>query len=122
MKCIKCNETNEATKERRINNRESFREYMRNYMRNHPEVNKRTQRRWYIKNSATHYERKMTYQAADPQRPRAQHYACSKYPVRQICEIEGCFELGERHHNDYNKPYEIRWLCHKHHKALSRRY
>lgn len=38
------------------------------------------------------------------------------YPVRQTCEIEGCNELGYRHHDDYNKPREIRWLCPVHHK------
>ena len=38
------------------------------------------------------------------------------YPIRQLCSIEGCFELGERHHEDYSKPLDIVWLCRKHHR------
>ncbi|WP_197737298.1 hypothetical protein [Aquicella siphonis] len=33
------------------------------------------------------------------------------------CEICGKKEV-EAHHEDYNKPYEVRWLCREHHRAL----
>lgn len=36
-----------------------------------------------------------------------------KYP----CEICGKKEV-EAHHEDYNKPYEVRWLCREHHRDL----
>ena len=36
--------------------------------------------------------------------------------VRQLCEV--CNEVAETHHEDYNKPLEVRWLCVKHHKEL----
>lgn len=33
------------------------------------------------------------------------------------CEICGD-EMSEAHHNDYNKPLEVSWLCYKHHKEI----
>ena len=38
-----------------------------------------------------------------------------RFPSPLICEVDSCGLLGERHHDDYSKPYEIRWLCRKHH-------
>ena len=35
--------------------------------------------------------------------------------VRQPCEVCGC-EKADAHHQDYNKPLEVIWLCRKHHK------
>lgn len=36
---------------------------------------------------------------------------------RGRCEIEGCQTFGEAHHDDYDKPLEVRWLCKAHHEA-----
>jgi len=35
---------------------------------------------------------------------------------RLPCEI--CSEKAQAHHEDYSKPFEIRWLCFKHHREL----
>ncbi|MBA7592340.1 hypothetical protein ES708_34520 [subsurface metagenome] len=96
--------------------------YDREYIRNHPEVNKRYYQNW----RANHLEEARQQRLEHARNDREQHNAIRRaqvhYPDRQICEIEGCYELGERHHDDYSKPLEIRWLCKRHHKRLSRLY
>lgn len=34
---------------------------------------------------------------------------------RQPCEI--CGDAAQAHHEDYSKPFEIRWLCFTHHRG-----
>lgn len=33
----------------------------------------------------------------------------------QPCEIPGCLIPAQKHHDDYSKPLEVRWLCRNHH-------
>lgn len=40
--------------------------------------------------------------------------------VRGPCEHEGCTMPVESHHDDYNRPLDVRWLCDKHHGELHR--
>lgn len=42
--------------------------------------------------------------------------AWNAFPEAQPCSIDKCVVLGERHHDDYSKPLEIRWLCKFHHE------
>lgn len=37
---------------------------------------------------------------------------------REECEIVNCSQLGEKHHEDYSKPLEVRFLCINHHREL----
>jgi hypothetical protein len=39
--------------------------------------------------------------------------------VKQPCEVCGSLRV-DAHHDDYDKPLEIRWLCRKHHMELHR--
>ena len=34
---------------------------------------------------------------------------------RQPCEIPGCRSRAEKHHEDYSRPFDVHWLCTKHH-------
>ena len=65
-----------------------------------------------------------------PKRPmsaerHARHLARSRANVAQKsgrlkprpCEVCGKAEV-EKHHDDYDKPFEVRWLCRKHHRQL----
>lgn len=39
-----------------------------------------------------------------------------RFPDKESCCINRCDVIGEAHHPDYEKPYEIVWLCRKHHR------
>jgi hypothetical protein len=32
-----------------------------------------------------------------------------------------CGRKGERHHDNYDRPLEVRWLCRTHHSEVHRR-
>lgn len=66
--------------------------------------------------------RQISYKSLDLYRDRhnARQLSIYFYPIKQLCEVEGCFVLGQRHHNDYSDPHNIRWLCRKHHAELHR--
>lgn len=36
-------------------------------------------------------------------------------------ECEVCGEAGEKHHDDYDKPLEVKYLCKTHHAELHRK-
>lgn len=58
------------------------------------------------------------YREKNQERIKSQRIANKAYPIKQICSITGCNNLGERHHIDYDKPLEILWLCRKHHREF----
>lgn len=66
-------------------------------------------RRWYEKNKNN---------AEVVKKKKARDVARFSKLVREKCSIENCDEIGERHHNDYEKPKEIIWLCKKHHELI----
>lgn len=37
---------------------------------------------------------------------------------RQPCEHSGCKQQAQMHHDDYDKPLDVRWLCRDHHVGL----
>ncbi len=62
----------------------------------------------------THKESQSQWIKKNPEKKRA-HKIAGKIP-RQQCETEDCIELGERHHGDYTKPEDVKFLCDQHHK------
>jgi hypothetical protein len=87
--------------------RESHREYFRTYNNTHPERLKK----------GTEYKKK--HRAIHPDRQRSRRMFLASVKVgkieRQPCEV--CGELyADGHHDDYSKPFSVRWLCEFHHR------
>ena len=40
--------------------------------------------------------------------------------IPQPCEVPGCSRTPQMHHDDYDKPLEVRWICLRHHKSWHR--
>lgn len=58
----------------------------------------------------TEQERKKRVRA----RSTFNHYMRDNHMERRPCEI--CGRPAEAHHDDYDKPLEVRWLCFEHHR------
>lgn len=59
----------------------------------------------------------------DPQKEWARNKArilVRKLGGRPPCEVCGATR-AEAHHEDYDRPLDVRWLCHRHHMELHRR-
>ena len=67
-------------------------------------------REWRRKNSPSEEQR-----FKDNVRVKAYHAIRSGLLIRKPCEICGEKKV-EGHHDDYNKPFEVRWLCGHHHR------
>lgn len=110
-------------------NREAKLEYYQAYDRERgalPERKERVKR--YARTSAgrrAHHLASVAYQVCHPQKVKAVHAANNAVRdgklVRQPCEKCGAVK-AQKHHDDYSKPLEVRWLCTPchaaHHKAL----
>jgi hypothetical protein len=52
--------------------------------------------------------------AEHPEKQRARALA-RRHTPDGICEVEGCGKPGDRHHDDYGRPLDVRYLCRPHH-------
>ena len=82
-----------------------------------PAKDKERKKRYLAKHPDNAY---IKFRINNPKKIRAQQLARYYIQERQKCSVEGCKEIGERHHHDYDRPLDIIWLCRKHHKQIHR--
>jgi len=99
------------------NNVEKRKKYMKEYNRNHNEKNKeknRERQKLWLKNNRkirNNYMKK--YRKETPKKSKARDEANRKIkiPKGQLCEDCNKNLATERHHENYNKPLEVNFLC-----------
>lgn len=98
--CLSCSNLNRRESTER--NTEQRNEYLRNYRAEHKEAAEL--RNW-------------AYRVDNPEKIATHKAAARAGLVQQPCEVCGV-SPAVMHHEDYSKPLEVRWLCHKHHQRL----
>lgn len=91
------------------------REYMNEWYRRPGNADKQRekQRRYGASHPDTRTGRKR-----DPEKDKVRHEAWLTLE-QQPCEVCG-EQRAHRHHDDYSKPLEVRWLCPRHHGEVHR--
>lgn len=95
---------------------------MARYRRAHPErAREQTARyREAHREQLRAYDRERGFRPGSPEKRHARNLLNSA--VRRglivrpdVCEVDGCPNVPEGHHDDYSRPLDVRWLCPKHH-------
>lgn len=74
---------------------------------------------WRGGTSGVHYKNHHRRDGAISANRKVQRAVKSGKLVRLPCEICGDL-ITEAHHDDYNKPFAVRWLCKRHHNQADR--
>lgn len=75
------------------------------------------------KDSARRYQSQARWKAENPQACWA--HQCLRSAIKrglvtpEPCEVCGT-EPADGHHDDYDRPMDVRWLCRRHHRAEHR--
>lgn len=96
------------------NGTENHRELMNNF--NRSDKGKARSKKYCATKKGKKYlkEKGKRHRENHPDRYFARTIAARNIPA-STCSISGCEEKGERHHEDYNKPLDVIYLCRKHH-------
>jgi hypothetical protein len=103
--------------------KECHRIYMRRYIKDHPKYRKRkleTQRNSPEISRKSVSKWKLKNRIKDEAHMKIRSAVKNGLIKRGVCEICGSTKT-EGHHDDYNKPLEVRWLCKQHHKDEHRK-
>ena len=116
--CRKCD--NRYQRAHRAKNVEYYREYDRKRNVGKRKVDGITRlRKWQKENPKKRTESKLLYDKKDLSRYKA-HYTISNYLRYGKLEKEPCIFCGKEnsiaHHEDYEKPLEVIWMCQKCHR------
>lgn len=88
------------------------------YQAEHPEQRKETNKRYYRNHKDSESARQKKYIKNNREKYRA-HRAVQSAVLKGVLDRQPCSVCGEAkaeaHHDNYNKPLEVRWLCHKCH-------
>jgi ribosomal protein S27AE len=111
--CKEC--TSEYKKSYYLKNRDEIRESHNKYAREHSAEAVSRVRRWVSNNPDKANRLIKKYQANNPEKRKAHIIAIQSGKLqKRSCEICGNSK-AQAHHDDYSKPLDVRWLCHKHH-------
>lgn len=113
----------ERSREWRLKNRDRYLEQRRAYERANPEKI----RQYELNSRASHREdylrRRADYKKAHPEVAEAHMFvnmalSCGTM-AKSSCQICGSIEV-DAHHEDYNRPFDVIWLCRRHHAEIHR--
>jgi hypothetical protein len=113
------------------------------YSKRHPERVKESYRKCWQKNKDKYKACSARWKSEHPEavalhRAKYNENYYSRYPERKIahnavnhaiksgsmsrgpCEVCGTTEGVHGHHDDYERPLDVRWLCYEHHLSLHR--
>lgn len=116
--CVECR--NKAKREDRMRNIEYYREYDRKRNVGKRKINGLARlRNWQKNNPEKIKETTYKYRRENPVQYKA-HYTISNYLCSGRLQKEPCVICGDEnsvaHHEDYEKPLEIIWMCQKCHR------
>ena len=82
-----------------------------------PERFRKTYLNYYLKNKDKIREKRRAYYFANKLRCKAHMAVNSELRAGRMFKqpCEKCGLKAEAHHDDYNKPLDVRWLCKRHH-------
>lgn len=93
-------------------------EYSKKYAQEHQEQRKETCKRYYKNHTEEEAERQKEYLKNNREKQRAHWKVYNAIKTGELTP-QPCEKCGEQrafaHHDDYEKPLVVRWLCHKCH-------
>ena len=120
-------ENKERTQQYYIDNKERINEVTRKWKEDNPDLLKKQRKEYQDREDVRQRrsERERYVLQTDPEarkkknvRKMVQRAVRSGKILRGDCEVCGAMDNIHAHHDDYDKPFDVRWLCSDHHVEL----